>query len=536
MVEWVGFPVSLILRLGGLTLVVSLAVLIWPWLRVSRFVVTRTLRAPRRAVWDALVGIGEVRGDGRVRPPLVPAHLISRKKISDDPEIWENVYDKRGGDGPAFSVERRRVLKRDEPRHLVSRLERANGDQQPLGEDSFSDYLFDETVEGTRVTFTRQMQTTSLGHYIFVGRHHAKALDKAAAFFGTVDVAPTSGKPLWRMMLRPLLQRWAIPENQRTAIFDGRSALLIGGGISVVLCLTLSTIYFFFGAPHFDHAKASTITLILAGVGLLTINVWIKGAMTAPSTEPRHCEHCALDSQITGLTAAIESGHETPETLPGIYRERGKAYQQQDEFDRAIDDFNQAIRLDPTNADAFACRGTAYSYKDDLDRAILDYDEAIRLAPQDAVYYHVRAWLHHGQGDYDRAIADFDQAIQMDPTDAASFASRGYAHVGKRDFDRAIADYDEAIRLDAENALGYFHRANAYRGKGELDRAIADYGVAIGLDANNPTTYCERAGTYRQIGDLDRADADYRAALALGVDEEMKSRIDGALYELYPTP
>jgi tetratricopeptide (TPR) repeat protein len=382
------------------------------------------------------------------------------------------------------------------------------------------------------------MRTRSLGHYIFVGRHHAKALDKAAAFFGTVDVSPISkatGQALWRTMLTPLLQRWTIPENQRTAIFDERSALLIGAGISIALCLALSAIYYFFGALHLDRSKGTVITMTLAGVAVLTMHMLIKGAMTAPSTEPQHCEHCALDSQISGLTAAIESGRETPATLAVIYRDRGKAYQQQDELDRAIEDFNQAIRFDPTDAAAFACRGTAYSHKGDLRRAIGDYDEAIRLESHDAVYYHVRAWLHHGQGDYDRAIADFDQAIRLDPTDPASFASRGYAHVAKRDFDRAIADYDEAIRLDAENPLGYFHRANAYRSKGELDRAIADYGEVIRLDANNPTTYCERADTYRQIGDLDRADADYRTALALGVDEEMKSRIDAALYELGPT-
>jgi Flp pilus assembly protein TadD len=327
----------------------------------------------------------------------------------------------------------------------------------------------------------------------------------------------------------------AIPENQCTAIFDERSALLICAGISVVLCLALSAIYYFFGTPHLDHAKGGVITLILAGGGLLTVNVLIKGYLTAPSAGPQHCEHCAIDSQISGLTAAIESGRETPETLAVIYRDRGKAHQLHDEYDRAIEDFNQAIRFDPTDAHAFACRGTAYSHKGDLDRAVADYNEAIRLDPQNAVYHHVRAWLHHGQGDYDRAIADFDQAIRLDPTDAASFASRGYAHVAKRDFDRAIADYGQAIRLDHESTLAYFHRANAFRSKGELDRAIADYGEANRLDASNPMTYCERADTYRQMGELDCADADYRAALALGVDEEMKSRIDAALYDLCPT-
>src|SRR6266403_339236 len=50
--------------------------------------------------------------------------------------------------------------------------------------------------------------------------------------------------------------------------------------------------------------------------------------------------------------------------------------------DRAIADYNEAIRLDPKHARAFHHRGYAYSDKGDNDRAIADYNEAIRLNPK----------------------------------------------------------------------------------------------------------------------------------------------------------
>ena len=46
-----------------------------------------------------------------------------------------------------------------------------------------------------------------------------------------------------------------------------------------------------------------------------------------------------------------------------------------------MQDCNQAVRYDPKSANAFSNRGFAHVGQGDLDRAIQDYDEAIRLDP-----------------------------------------------------------------------------------------------------------------------------------------------------------
>jgi tetratricopeptide (TPR) repeat protein len=52
------------------------------------------------------------------------------------------------------------------------------------------------------------------------------------------------------------------------------------------------------------------------------------------------------------------------------------------EYDRAIQDFDEAIRLNPKNTLAYYWRGTVWSYKQSCDKAISDYDVAIRLNPR----------------------------------------------------------------------------------------------------------------------------------------------------------
>ena len=53
----------------------------------------------------------------------------------------------------------------------------------------------------------------------------------------------------------------------------------------------------------------------------------------------------------------------------------------QTEYDKAIADFNEAIRLDSRLASAYAGRGDAWSANYEYDKAVVDYTEAIRLDP-----------------------------------------------------------------------------------------------------------------------------------------------------------
>ena len=45
-------------------------------------------------------------------------------------------------------------------------------------------------------------------------------------------------------------------------------------------------------------------------------------------------------------------------------------------------DYNEAIRLDPSNSVAYSNRGGIWNLKKDFEKAIADFNEAIRLAPQ----------------------------------------------------------------------------------------------------------------------------------------------------------
>jgi Flp pilus assembly protein TadD len=171
--------------------------------------------------------------------------------------------------------------------------------------------------------------------------------------------------------------------------------------------------------------------------------------------------------------------------------DNGKSLFDQKNYDGAIQELNEAIRLAPNMAEAYAYRSWAYSRKNNNTQALTDANKAIQLNPRLGIGFFVRGRL---QSDNDRAIADYNEAIRLDPRLAVAYINRGNAYFNKNDYDRAIADYNEAIRLDPKEALSYFNRGNVYLKKYEKNNnindnnynlALSDYQTALRIDPND---------------------------------------------------
>jgi tetratricopeptide (TPR) repeat protein len=164
-------------------------------------------------------------------------------------------------------------------------------------------------------------------------------------------------------------------------------------------------------------------------------------------------------------------------------------------YDQAIENFTHAIRLDPNFAGAYNIRGYAYQAKNDTDRAIADYNQAIRLDPNFALAYSNRGSVYFDMGDYDHAIDDYTQAIRLNPNNSYVYSNRGNAYNAKKDYDRAIADHNQAIRLDPNDSIAYINRGVVYYTLRNYAQAIADFETALKIEPNNTTaqSFLERA-------------------------------------------
>lgn len=123
-----------------------------------------------------------------------------------------------------------------------------------------------------------------------------------------------------------------------------------------------------------------------------------------------------IAAKIAGCTRVLDrSGSQTAHSRAIALANRGLAYQNKGDIDRAIADFGEAIRVDPEFPIWHYARATQYANKGEFDRAIADYSEAIRLRPNTAAYLNERGRAFEQIGDLAKALVDFRTALSLDP-------------------------------------------------------------------------------------------------------------------------
>ena len=108
---------------------------------------------------------------------------------------------------------------------------------------------------------------------------------------------------------------------------------------------------------------------------------------------------------------AIQRGFKSAE----IYTVRGRTLMAKGEIDRAIADFDLALKLKPGSGDALTARGSAWLKKRDYAKALADVDQAMSSDHADLESHLVRAGVYEAQGKIDLAIADLRKAAQFSP-------------------------------------------------------------------------------------------------------------------------
>lgn len=184
----------------------------------------------------------------------------------------------------------------------------------------------------------------------------------------------------------------------------------------------------------------------------------------------------ALLDRLQGLEQLAPTSESTESHLL-----KGNAHHGAGEFDLAIAEYTQAIKLNPDYVKAYNNRGLAFNGKEEYGQAIEDYDKAIRLIPDYAPYYTNRGVAYDRKDEYDRAIEDFDQAIRLNPDAAIAYSNRSASLIHKRQYDLAIDDCNEAIRLDPDYAHAYVNRGFAYTFLDRGSEAQQDFERAVEL-------------------------------------------------------
>jgi len=93
-------------------------------------------------------------------------------------------------------------------------------------------------------------------------------------------------------------------------------------------------------------------------------------------------------------------------TISVAYNNRGAIRSHGEDYQGALHDFNQALRINPQHVNAYVNRGNVYSGLGNYDLALNDYNEAIKIDSTNVDAYHNRAVIYFNRKEYNLALKD----------------------------------------------------------------------------------------------------------------------------------
>jgi tetratricopeptide (TPR) repeat protein len=177
---------------------------------------------------------------------------------------------------------------------------------------------------------------------------------------------------------------------------------------------------------------------------------------------------------VMASTRDEKTSKRDPQTAAELVKQ-GEDRLASNEYDQALADFNDAIKLNPEYAPAYASRARAWAKKHYRDREIADYTAAINRDPNNPSYRVARAESWSAQGMHKHAMADFEDVLRMEPNNPSFWVSRGNEWRRHLKLDDAIADYTHALEINPRYAPANIARGNTWKQRRDFDHAIREF-------------------------------------------------------------
>ncbi|MGA6981902.1 MAG: FG-GAP-like repeat-containing protein [Candidatus Sulfotelmatobacter sp.] len=149
----------------------------------------------------------------------------------------------------------------------------------------------------------------------------------------------------------------------------------------------------------------------------------------------------------------------------------GSAYMNQQLFEKALKDFEEAAALDPKLTMARLNQGISLLNLQKIDEAKAVLEGALKQDPNNPNAWYNLGLLAKNMGDAQAAIDAFHHVVEIDSNDADTWYFLGSSYVQARQFAQAIDAFEHALKLNPLHASAEFGLSRAYQQSAELDHA-----------------------------------------------------------------
>ncbi len=162
------------------------------------------------------------------------------------------------------------------------------------------------------------------------------------------------------------------------------------------------------------------------------------------SADVWNCIDCGETLSINTIvevdSVAPEAKSNKKQTPDAELYERGKGHFEREDYGAAIKDFQEAIRLNPDNANYYAWLARSFNRTGDKLKTLYSVDKALELDSRCAMALGIRADIYRQQKEYQKALRAFILAIEIEPNNGVYYYNRRRVYLELKDFENYVAD------------------------------------------------------------------------------------------------
>lgn len=183
------------------------------------------------------------------------------------------------------------------------------------------------------------------------------------------------------------------------------------------------------------------------------------------------------------------------------YMTSGKVYMQLQEYDKAIEQFEEEKKANPHNVSAYIWLGRAYVAKRNFEEACKSFDKAMEISPSTmdkdfkkqpyyywAIYFNAGA-SHMKMKDWEMARKRLVRAAALEPDTATTYISLAWTYQNLNQKDSVIASYKKVIELAPQNIIARVDLARFYMDDQNYRDAIPVLQKTVELDSTNSDAF-----------------------------------------------
>jgi tetratricopeptide (TPR) repeat protein len=197
------------------------------------------------------------------------------------------------------------------------------------------------------------------------------------------------------------------------------------------------------------------------------------------------------------------------------YNNLGEAYDKLKQYDKAIMEFEVAVKLNPTYYFGLSNLGNIYGKLKQYPKAIEYFKKALQANPNYAPAHYNLAKALHLVKKPQEAIEHYRKAVKFNPNFEEAFYNLASLALQLGRVDEAVENFNTFLYMQPRHAMAHFQLGNAFSMRGRFEEAIAQFQETVELQPDYVFAYVGIANILMQTGKLDNAIRVYEAALTV---------------------